>query len=248
MNRFILAFLVLLAVPAFAEDEQPKTLEERVAVLEEAIAALNPDAIRDLSAKISRIEVSLRELTGMSEESNHGVRQITRKYDNFSADMEERVAILEEKLRSAEINPAAGDAESSSANVAPAKAEELYEYALNRFLAKKDYINAAEAFQGFLDQFPEHPKAGEAYYWLGELYYVQGAYRQAAQNYLEGYRSYGNSSKAADSLLKLGVSLASLGQNREACDTFAELSGRFPNAPVRISRVVERERQRIPCT
>ena len=66
---------------------------------------------------------------------------------------------------------------------------------------------------------------------LGETYYVRKQYKNAADAFLEGYRKYSGSDKAPDTLLKLGMSLAELGQNDAACSTLKELKDKFPDAP-----------------
>ena len=62
-----------------------------------------------------------------------------------------------------------------------------------------------------------HSLAGSAQYWLGETFYAQGNFREAAQNFLHGYKNYPKSRRAPDSLLKLGISLNKLGQTQQAC-------------------------------
>ena len=54
-------------------------------------------------------------------------------------------------------------------------------------------------------------------------YYVRAAYVQAAEVFLEGYRSDPKGTKAPDSLLKLGMSLSGLDKKREACAAFNKL-------------------------
>jgi TolA-binding protein len=48
-------------------------------------------------------------------------------------------------------------------------------------------------------------------------------------------------------LLKLGLSLSSLGATDDACATFSELVRRYPNAPSSITRRVSLESQKLSC-
>jgi TolA-binding protein len=59
---------------------------------------------------------------------------------------------------------------------------------------------------------------------------VQGEYKQAAQAFLLGYRDFPKSRKAADSLLKLGLSLGRLGQKQQACSAYEQVDSQFPKA------------------
>ncbi len=99
-----------------------------------------------------------------------------------------------------------------------------------RMLLKPDYGAAEQGFQYFLQQYPRDKRASNAQYWLGESYFVQKKYKQAASAYLKGYKRYPNSVKAADSFLKLGVSLSKLGQKQAACATIQAFPAKYPNA------------------
>ena len=62
----------------------------------------------------------------------------------------------------------------------------------------------------------------------------------AAEGFLEGFQADPKGPKAPDSLLKLGMSLANLGKNEDACTAFSHLIDNFPNAS---NVVLDRARQ-----
>ncbi len=124
--------------------------------------------------------------------------------------------------------------------------KKLYESAYG-FLLQRDYGAAEAAFDDFLQKFPNDSLAGNAQYWLGESHFVRGQYKAAAGAFLKGYQSYGQSSKAPDSLLKLAMSLDRLGQKDAACSSYAELTSKFPNAPQSVMARAKSERQRVGC-
>jgi tol-pal system protein YbgF len=107
--------------------------------------------------------------------------------------------------------------------------EVIYERSYESLL-RRQFSDAEVGFRGFLEQHRDHSLAGNAQYWLGETYYVQGDYKQAAQAFLSGYRDFPKSRKAADSLLKLGLSLNRLGQKEQACAAYTQVSSQFPKA------------------
>jgi tol-pal system protein YbgF len=127
-----------------------------------------------------------------------------------------------------------------------ATAKQLYETAYG-FLLQQDYGAAEAGFEDFLRRHPSDALAGNAQYWLGETFYVRGQYKQAANAFLKGYQSYARSSKAPDSLLKLGMSLDRLGQKDASCQSFGELVTKFPNAPASVRQTADRERRRLGC-
>lgn len=124
--------------------------------------------------------------------------------------------------------------------------KEKYDYAFG-LLSQANYPAAETALQSFLQQHPGDPLAGNAKYWLGETYYVRQLYKEAAVTFAEGFQQYPASTKAPDNLLKLGKSLAALGQTEDACGTQSELLRRFPNAPATILQQAASERQRLAC-
>jgi tol-pal system protein YbgF len=107
--------------------------------------------------------------------------------------------------------------------------ESIYERSYESLL-RRQFGEAEGGFRTFLDQYRDHSLAGNAQYWLGETYYVQGEYKQAAQTFLAGFKEFPKSRKAPDSLLKLGLSLDRLGQKDQACAAFAAVGDRFPKA------------------
>ncbi len=145
--------------------------------------------------------------------------------------------------------PGAGAEETAEAVPAPAPAADpAKEYEAAYALLRRGQIaEAEEAFRAFLAAHRDHPLAGNAQYWLGETYYVRRDYARAAQAFLTGYQDYGKSGKAPDSLLKLAMSLAALGQTDDACAAFDELETGYPDAEDRIKRRMAVERARIGC-
>jgi tol-pal system protein YbgF len=114
-------------------------------------------------------------------------------------------------------------------------------------LRQRDYAAAEEALRAFVDAHPEHALAGNAKYWLGETFYVRENYEQAAVVFAEGFRTYPESRKAPDNLLKLGMSLGRIDQVDKACQIFSELQKRFPDAAQNILQRASRERDRLQC-
>lgn len=122
----------------------------------------------------------------------------------------------------------------------------LYERSYESLL-RRQFSDAETGFRSFVQKYGDNSLAGNAQYWLGETYYVQGDYRQAAQSFLKGYREFPKGRKAADSLLKLGLSLNRLGQKEQACAAFTQLGGQFPKAAEARKRA-QTEAKRAGCS
>ncbi len=144
----------------------------------------------------------------------------------------------------ATVPSASSDRSRASAAVADPKA--AYDAAF-RLLRQGRFAEAEAAFSDFLVRFPEHPLAANAQYWLGETFYVRKDYAHAAEAFLKGYEEHRDRPKAADSLLKLGMSLGALGKREEACATFDELERGFEDLDPRIRQRLKAERARFTC-
>ena len=238
--RAALIAAALLHAPVRAQDDnsdQQKEILERLNALEKTLA--------ETSLRIGRIEENVRKMNGSVEEAQYLARQTQKKFQNLKSDVELRLRDQEDKIASK--NPAAAESQTPTEREIPSDPDDLFEYAVQLLLDKRNFREAAKAISIFLERFPDHPRAGEALYWLGELHYSQGEFKNAADAYLEGYSSYGEGKRAPDSLLKLGISLGELGQKEQACTTLRSLSQRFPEAPPRIKNRARLEVQKAKC-
>ena len=129
---------------------------------------------------------------------------------------------------------------------APKNPEEIYQRAYN-MLSKGNYEAAEIAFIKFIQDYSDHSLSSNAYYWLGETFYVRRNYQLAAINFAAGYKKFPKGSKASDQLLKLGISLYSLNKKTEACATFKKLETEFSNTPSRISNRTKTFKEKLDC-
>jgi tol-pal system protein YbgF len=110
-------------------------------------------------------------------------------------------------------------------------------------LAKARYDDARVAFRGFADSNPDDEKTPQAIYWIGDIAFVQKDYASAAHAFAEGIKKFPTSSRAPDSMLKLGQSLIAMGQTKEGCMTLGALPSKYPNASKTISAQAAGERK-----
>jgi tol-pal system protein YbgF len=155
-------------------------------------------------------------------------------------------SLLPETVESASLDSAALPATGgSSASSSGGSAEKLYQGGYESLLGRR-FGDAEGSFKMFVDRHRDHPLASDAHFWLGETYYVQGDYKQAAQSFLKGYRDYPDGRKAPDTLFKLALSLQQLEQTSQACSTFAEVAKKYPTA-ANVRNEALKEMQRAGC-
>lgn len=122
----------------------------------------------------------------------------------------------------------------------------LYSEAEGRLL-DGDFFGAQEGFETFVADFPDHPRADEAQFWLGETYFINSDYAAAADAYIASLRADAQGPKAPDALVRLASSLSNLGRDSDACQTLGRFSGQFPNASAEARARANREAVRIGC-
>ena len=141
-------------------------------------------------------------------------------------------------------NPTAGGA---LATLAPSQTpRDEYDLAYG-YVLRKDYALAEDAFHSFLGKYPNDRLAGDATYWLGESMFQRQRFRDAAEAFLNVSTKYESTAKAPDALLRLGQSLAALGEKEAACASLGEVLRKFPRASAAVRQGVEREQKRVRC-
>jgi tol-pal system protein YbgF len=109
------------------------------------------------------------------------------------------------------------------------------------------YADAEAQLKAFLAANPTHRLAPDAVFFLGETYLQRSRPREAAEQYLKLSTDFGRSPRAPDGMMRLGQSLALLGNAEQACATFAEVGKRYPTASSQVRKTVEREMQKDHC-
>ena len=99
------------------------------------------------------------------------------------------------------------------------------------------YADAAEAFQAFLDRYPNSQYSDNAQYWLGESYYVTKNFDIALQAFQDLLAEFPDSPKAPDALLKVGYTHYELEQWDQARAALTQVQEQYPDST--LSRLAE---------
>ncbi len=245
-----LASAMLFALPLSAQDSR-LSLADRVARLEQQ--AQNKDQGVGLVNQISQLQQQLQQQEGKIEELQHHLQELDDKSKAQYTDLDSRLARLEGGHPGAAAAGAAGtqpNADGStqpgaSANVAagspgtsapgatgnadPAVVQAAYDVAF-KSLRAGDYAQASRQFRGFIQQYPDSPLTPNAYYWLGESYYVTMNYPVALEAFQHLVSQFPQSEKAPDALLKVGYSQLELKQTAAAKATLTAVASKYPGS------------------
>ena len=239
------ATIALAATPAFA---QRASLADRVAALEQQ--AGNNQGNVDLLNQLTQVKSELQALRSQVEELQRQNEQLESTGRSQYLDLDGRLNRIEGGATAPTLDPNSVPAASTSSSAKPAQSaaateaapavygdpgamtrtadeRSAYEAAFNA-LKSGQYADSARMFQSFLQEWPNGAYAPNAYYWLGESYYVTQNYALAQQQFQALLDRYPTHDKAPGALLKVGLSQYGAKQLGAAEKTLSEVSARYP--------------------
>ena len=116
------------------------------------------------------------------------------------------------------------------------------------YVLRKDYALAEDAFRNFSEQISERPDGGRRHLLARRKPVPAPALPRRGRSLpqrLDQVR--GATPEAPDALLRLGQSLAALGEKEAACASLGEVLRKFPRASASVKQSVEREQKRVRC-
>jgi tol-pal system protein YbgF len=238
-----LLFLALVAAFPAAAGAQKLSLAERVAALEQQAAAQNNNAGQqnvELVNRLAQIQADVQALRNQVETLQNENEQLKQRGRDQYTDLDTRLQRIEGGVSSGA--SAAGPAAAAAAAVpartnstslnAPlpasgANGDAAYAEAFAA-LKRDDFVESARAFQAYLRDYPDGALAPNAWYWLGESYYVTQNYPQALQAFDTVLQRFPDSSKTPDAMLKKGYSQIELGDANRGAAILNDVINQFP--------------------
>lgn len=167
---------------------------------------------------LKNLQNLLSQMAGAQNERDQNLRTVKAAVDRLSGQVE--------KL--AGTPSPAGTSQGKSRTVLPSP-EELYDSAAASYRAR-DLNAAVLKLFSFIDSYPTHRLAESAQFMLGDVYYAQGEYELASEEFLKLLDIYPKGAKAPDALLKLGLCYRSLKDPAEARSVWRRLVREFPRS------------------
>ena len=258
MNRVILQRCAIVvagalwaAAPMPVEAQQRASLAERVAALEAQNTRGASEANLDLVNRVTQLQSEVQALRGLVEEQQAEIAQLRERSRTQYLDLDGRLQRVESGAPApggepAEFDPgaapSAAEAPAAAAprETAPAPAEpvappsaddERAAYAAPYgALQNGEYAEAARLFRAFIETYPDSEYLPNAYYWLGESYYVTQNYAYAKQAWQAQLERVPDSQKSAGALLKIGYCEIELGDIPAAERVLAQVIERYPGS------------------
>ena len=168
--------------------------------------------------RISACESNIQVLTGRVEILEHAIKELQNSKSLHEISKTEDMASTENEKKDIPVLEPSSDEKKE------------YDTALAA-LKESRFEDAEKLFAAFMQKHTNSDLMGNAYFWYAETFYRRGEFDQAAVHYLKGYKQYPKSSKAADNLLKLALSLGELHKNKDACSMLNKLEAEYKNRP-----------------
>ena len=188
-SRLTATILCLLAaMPVCA---QRTSLADRVSALEQQASSQTQGASQaniELLNRTTQMQDEIRTLRASIEQLQNELEQARQRSREQYIDLESRVNTLEQPTGGVKPGASAVPAVKPAAKpavAAPAAAGEsaAYQTAYNSLIKQADAVAASRQFQDFLQAYPDSKLAPNAWYWLGESYYVTQNYAMALKSF-----------------------------------------------------------------
>jgi tol-pal system protein YbgF len=242
MKRLTLGLAILAALSAaWPVMAQRASLADRVSALEQKEASRSQStgqANVELLNRTTQMQDEIRSLRAIIEQLQNDLEQARTRSREQYIDMDSRVSAIEQGGAAAKPAAvpatAAAPAPGKTAASAPAGAGENADYqaAYQRLIKQGDAAGSAQLFQAFLQRYPDSALAPNAWYWLGESYYISQEFALALKSFDILGQRFEASSKAPDALLKAAYCHIELGQTDNGRQLLEQVIARYPNHPV----------------
>lgn len=260
---FLLGATFLVVYPLWAADWQQdvnelrqdiRELHQKLYNIDEKPAATADNANSQMQNQIEEYGATLHNLSDRLDELENKIKQYNEELDKFNQKIDLRLKVLENHNNAAGFTDTQGVTSDETAGAASVtggiinanKPEDMYANAMQAY-NNGLYDEAELAFADIVKQFPQHALAGNAQYWLGEVYVKQGNLNKAKTAFKDGYEKYKSGNKAPDSLYRLGVTLANMQDKQRACIVFMSFGDEFPKANAGLSNKAKSEATKLGC-
>jgi tol-pal system protein YbgF len=199
------------------------------------------DKLFALYQQLQQIQQQLRGLQGQVDTLKYQIKQNEQSQRALYQNLDRRLSALEKGQGGGNGTPqvfgdfsgnkqgAGGQAGNGSTGGPNSVVQSAYMKGFN-LLKNGKYDGAISAFKQFVSKYPQTSLTDNAWYWLGEAYYVKQNYSASTQAFETVVNRFKNSSKIPDSLYKIGLIDADQGQMDNAKATLHRITQQYPHS------------------
>jgi tol-pal system protein YbgF len=253
------AVLAAAAAPASAQSREQRQMMADLRILQvqaqemqNMVGALNQalsDALKAINTRLNEQAESTRrsfaEQKSIIDTLSSDLRIVREKLDDNNV----RVGSLTQEVDSLRnlitamprggdgaVNPGVGDPSAGAAGPSPsgpgglgASPQRAYDAAMSDYWGS-DFDLAISGFKAYLASFPGSDFADDAQFYIGQSYYNQGKYTEAADAYNLTIRTYPKSEILSDAYFKLGESYRNLKNPERARTAYQFVVKQYPES------------------
>jgi TolA-binding protein len=225
-----------MMVPAIAQTQE--TLSARTLVRIEQLT-------RELSETIGRVEALEASVAAQKSESE----RLVGLMDTARAQQPTTEISAKAASEAAQMSGDAGAAapQMFEVAVAPPLSPAIMLTNAQTALQSGNYLNAEANLTQLIWTHPASPEASEGRWLLGEARFVQAAWGNAAQAYVDYLKVAPQGPRASEALIRLAGSFRQLGDNRQRCIALAEFKRRTPRPDATLKARADGEIARMTC-
>ncbi|MEZ5495527.1 MAG: tol-pal system protein YbgF [Gammaproteobacteria bacterium] len=263
MQYRILTLIVLSFLSANVYAQKDLSIQQRLAKLEKIVEQTSQERsnVADLVIQNQKLQQQIAELKGVIEEQNFKINNLQEKQKLLYMDVDSRLTELEGGTK-ASTKPAAttqnntstsqdvdisnmtvevdenyGNSQATTSQVEDepqiSSFQDDYDVAFTHLRAGR-FTESARAFEDFIQKHPESELTDNAYYWLGESYYVKRQYPQALAAFKTLKEKFPQSRKAPDSWLKIGYSYYEMDDLIQAEENLQKVISSYPQSSIAV--------------
>lgn len=186
----------------------------------------------DIQATIDSTKTDIQALSGKVDDMGTGLKKPTEDLALYREDTDRRIIALEDRILKQQT--ALDDmnkklTEYSKPKETPVTPDSLYLKALDAFKGG-DMPAAREIFTKFLEQYPQHDLAANAYYWTGETYYSEKNFEPAILAFQEVIKNFPTKEKVPAAMLKQAMAFNAINDQKSAKYVLKKLVETFPKS------------------
>jgi tol-pal system protein YbgF len=235
------AALVLMSTSAFAADPV-KVIELQIDESSATRSAGNSGSSlyggNDTAMLLQQLQDEVRSLRGIVEQQQYKLRQMEQQQRDRYRDLDRRIAAGQSGAPSSSVSGASESTLNSTADSNPQSLPaadstptdaQAYQQAFG-LVRQKDFPAALDAFDKFIELYPNSARLPNAYYWVGEVNLAEQKLEPAKAAFEQVLQTFPQHRKAADASYKLGVIYHQMGDQAKAKEMFNNTISRYPES------------------
>ena len=181
----------------------------------------------ELYVELQSLRNEVMQLRGMVEEQDYTLQQLEQRRMDDYLEFDRRIGELSGGVTPAATAPASANPQAGSQSTPPGVAgntvsspssdESIGAYrSAYQLVKEKRFDSAKDAFNSFVEAYPESSYVPNAYFWLGELYYLDSNLEKSRQSFSLLVTGHPQHKKVPDAKFKLGKIYHQLGDVKTA--------------------------------